>query len=108
MQSSSPGYGRSLEMQSIDLIQTGEDVVAKVSAILNGNESALESSTQAWALTLNEAIVDSEIHSDLTTAIQDCLIDILSCDGEHWDTSRRAFAENLSLLQEALLAARRT
>jgi hypothetical protein len=91
------------EISNDEVIQLAFEVRKTLEEILSGITDPSNPDIQRWA-TARFIWLSDHTNTDepLPKAIQDCLVDIMSCDGASWDTSPEGFRANLARLEKAL------
>lgn len=86
--------------ETFNLLELAGDTLTVIDQILAKNVMPYEKSVQEWAKA-KMLYLDQHNYgnSRLATVIEYCLVDILSCDNESWDTSISAFNEDSNQLR---------
>ncbi len=90
-----------------ELVDWGQEVAAMLAEIINGSIDPFSPDIQEWATKKFVQISNyrgsvSDEDRGLFEIVEDCLVDILSCDNASWDTPTWAFEEHFKLLQAML------
>lgn len=86
------------------LLSLAQEIKVKMQAIVSGELSPSDISLHRWASNCIASLSNDRPGDlgHLLTAIESCLVDILSCEDADWDTPTHAFQEDLSNLDSAI------
>lgn len=82
-------------------LSLAKTVKEKMRSITNGELYATDDNLHAWAL---QTVSGWDASTELGEALESCLVDILTCEGNQWDTPMDAFKEDLANLEAAIEA----